>query len=300
LIQSLVIFGGNDHQMAKIGIAGNAGDRIKSDCLVQVERVSSGGITINLDSKVEKLYGRSIRELAIRMLEHFGLAHARVEIRDSGALEFVIAARLEAALKQVIDSDRSYLLDSKVQRSARGRRDRFRFTRLYLPGNTPGMMLNAGVHDPCGIILDLEDAVAPAKKQEARFLVRNALQSVDFYGAERMVRINQLPDGLTDLDYVVPMEPELILIPKVESPGEIHKVNEHIDKLAGSHEIYLMPIVESALGVEHAFEIAGSAENIVAMAIGLEDYTADLGVGRTSSGDESLYAGLHLLRLLKF
>ncbi len=285
--------------MAKIGIAGNAGDRIRSDCLVQVERVSSGGITINLDSKVEKLYGRSIRELAIRMLEHFGLVHVRVEIRDSGALEFVLAARLEAALKQVIDSDRAYLLDSKVQRSARGRRDRFRFTRLYLPGNTPSMMLNAGVHDPCGIILDLEDAVAPAKKQEARFLVRNALQSVDFYGAERMVRINQLPDGLTDLDYVVPMKPELILIPKVESPGEIHKVNEHIEKLAGSHEIYLMPIVESALGVEHAFEIAGSAENIVAMAIGLEDYTADLGVGRTSSGDESLYARTRLVNACK-
>ena len=285
--------------MAKIGIAGNAGDRIRSDCLVQVERVSSGGITINLDSKVEKLYGRSIRELAIRMLKHFGVAHARVEIRDSGALEFVLAARLEAALKQVIDSDRSYLLDSKVQRSARGRRDRFRFTRLYLPGNTPSMMLNAGVHDPCGIILDLEDAVAPAKKLEARFLVRNALQSVDFYGAERMVRINQLPDGLTDLDYVVSMEPELILIPKVESPGEIHKVNKHIEKLTGSHEIYLMPIVESALGVEHAFEIAGSAENIVAMAIGLEDYTADLGVGRTSSGDESLYARTRLVNACK-
>ena len=285
--------------MAKIGIAGNAGDRIRSDCLVQIERVSSGGITINLDSKVEKLYGRSIRELVIRMLEHFGLAHVRVEIQDSGALEFVLAARLEAALKQVIDSDRAYLLDSKVQRSARGRRDRFRFTRLYLPGNTPSMMLNAGVHVPCGIILDLEDAVAPAKKQEARFLVRNALQSVDFYGAERMVRINQLPDGLTDLDYVVPMEPDLILIPKVESPGEIHKVNEHIDKLAGSHEIYLMPIVESALGVEHAFEIAGSVEKIVAMAIGLEDYTADLGVGRTSSGDESLYARTRLVNACK-
>ena len=178
--------------MAKIGIAGNAGDRIRSDCLVQVERVSSGGITINLDSKVEKLYGRSIRELAIRMLEHFGLAHVRVEIRDSGALEFVLAARLEAALKQVIDSDRSYLLDSKVQHSARGRRDRFRFSRLYLPGNTPGMMLNAGIHDPCGIILDLEDAVAPAKKQEARFLVRNALQSVDFYGAENRAYLKDM------------------------------------------------------------------------------------------------------------
>ncbi len=145
-----------------------------------------------------------------------------MDIQDSGALEFVLAARLEAALKQVIESDRVYIPDSKVQVPERGQRDRFRFTRLYLPGNTPSMMLNAGIHDPCGIILDLEDAVAPSKKQEARFLVRNALGSVDFYGAERMVRINQLPDGLTDLEYVIPMDPDLILIPKVESPEEIH------------------------------------------------------------------------------
>ena len=85
--------------MAKIGIAGNAGDRIRSDCLVRVELVSSGGITINLDSKVDKLYGRSIRELAMSVLAHFGVANARVDIRDSGALEFVLVARLEAALK---------------------------------------------------------------------------------------------------------------------------------------------------------------------------------------------------------
>ena len=285
--------------MVKIGTAGNAGDRIRSDCLVQIEQLSSGGITINLNSKVDKLYGRSIRELAKSVMEHFEVAHARVEIKDSGALEFVLAARLEAALKQVIESDRSYIPDSKVQRAGRCQRDRFRFTRLYLPGNTPSMMLNAGIHDPCGIILDLEDAVAPSKKQEARYLVRNALGCVDFYGAERMVRINQLPDGITDLDYVVPMEPELLLIPKVESPEEIHAVNEHIDKLAGNHEIYLMPIVESALGVEHAFEIACSAGNVVAMAIGLEDYTADLGVGRTASGEESLYARTRLVNACK-
>lgn len=160
-------------------------------------------------------------------------------------------------------------------------------------------MLNAGIHDPCGIILDLEDAVTPSKKQEARFLVRNALRSVDFYGAERMVRINQLPEGLTDLEYVIPMDPDLLLLPKVASPDEILSVNEKIDKQGGSPEIYLMPIVESALGVEHAFEIARSADNVVAMAIGLEDYTADLGVGRTESGDESLYARTRLVNACK-
>ena len=64
-------------------------------------------------------------------------------------------------------------------------------------------MLNAGIHGPNGVILDLEDSVAPDKKHEARFVVRNALRSVDFMGAERMVRINQGQRGLEDLEYIL-------------------------------------------------------------------------------------------------
>ena len=287
--------------MAKIGTAGNGGEKVRSDCLVRIEPTSSGGIRIDLKSRVETLYGRSILELTRSVMKHFGVDNARIEIQDSGALEFVLAARLEAALKQVVDSDKVYLPDSRVRHSRSSQRDRFRFSRLYLPGNTPSMMLNAGIHKPCGVILDLEDAVAPAKKQEARFLVRNALQSVDFYGAERMVRINQLPAGLTDLEFILPQDPEVILIPKVESPDDIIAVNDHIDKLTKEKgdEIFLMPIVESALGVEKAFEIAGSGKNIVAMAIGLEDYTADMGVSRTESGEESLYARSRLVNACK-
>jgi citrate lyase subunit beta/citryl-CoA lyase len=286
--------------MAKMGTAGNTGEKVRSDCLVRIRPATSGGIIIQLDSRVKTLYGRSIRELTRSVLAHFGIAHALVEIHDSGALEFVLTARLESAIKQVISSDSSFLPAQQVERPPRGKRDRFRFTRLYLPGNTPSMMLNAGLHEPCGIILDLEDAVAPSKKQEARYLVRNALLSVDFYSAERMVRINQLPEGLIDLDHIMPSAPDLLLIPKVESPGVIHSVNEHIGKLTGDPKgVFLMPIIESALGLENAFEIARSAENIVAMAIGLEDYTADLGVNRTSSGMESLYARTRLVNACK-
>ncbi len=83
-------------------------------------------------------------------------------------------------------------------------KDRTRFSRLYLPGNSPSLMLNAGIHKPDGVILDLEDSVAPNKKFEARFLIRNALRALNFYGAERMVRINQNELGLEDLDYLIP------------------------------------------------------------------------------------------------
>jgi len=109
-----------------------------------------------------------------------------------------------------------------------------------------------------------------------------------------MVRINQLPLGLEDLDEVVPESPDLILIPKVESPSQVVEASCRIDEIKANYgitrPIWLMPILESALGIENAFAIAKASEQIVALTIGLEDYTADLGVVKTSTGAESLYA----------
>ena len=90
-----------------------------------------------------------------------------VKINDSGALPFVIAARIEAAIKQLIKTNLDYLPDFNPDNKYSTSRDRFRFTRLYLPGNTPGLMINAGLHSADGIILDLEDSVAPSRKEEA-------------------------------------------------------------------------------------------------------------------------------------
>ena len=136
--------------------------------------------------------------------------------------------------------------------------------------------------------------MAPDKKFEASFVVRNALRQVDFYGAERMVRINQEPRGLDDLGFIVPSNVNLILIPKCESRDHILQVNQVIDKIKKQNgikgEIWLMPIIESALGVIKAYEIASAAENVVSIAIGLEDYTADLGTRRTQEAAESFFA----------
>jgi len=125
-------------------------------------------------------------------------------------------------------------------------------------------------------------------------MVRNALRGIDFYNAERMVRINQIPNGLEDLKYIIPHNVNLILVPKCEGADQIKLLNEHIEELKKqhpiSHDIWLMPIIESALGVMKAFDIATAAPNVVALAIGLEDYTADLGVKRTAEGSESFFA----------
>jgi citrate lyase subunit beta / citryl-CoA lyase len=273
------------------GIAGNMGESIRSDCFVSIGLSSHSGIEIDLKSKVSELYGRSIRQRVSEMLAFFGIEHARVSIIDEGALDFVLAARIEAAIKQVKESDKEYLLPLSVGHLP-SPADRLRRSRLYIPGNSPKLMINAGIHAADGIILDLEDSVAPSKKQEARYLVRNALRTVDFYGAEKMVRINQLPMGLEDLKFLVSHSVQLILIPKCESPEQVKLVDEEIIKISGQldHGIHLMPIIESALGAVNAYPIATASEHVVAMAIGLEDYTADLGVQRSESGQESCYA----------
>ena len=274
--------------------AGNKGKGIRSDCFVTLEITQSGGINIELISKVQTLFGDSILKLCKEELEFFGIKNCKIKIEDSGALNYILAARIEAAIKKSIETDKEFLLEMLPQNDYRTEKDTYRRSRLYLPGNTPKLALNAGIHSPDGIILDLEDSVAPAKKFEAAILVRNALRSVDFYGAERMVRINQIPRGLDDLDYIIPHNVNLILVPKCESAEQIQQVNQKIEEISeqkiSDTKIYLMPIIESALGIIKAFEIASAAENVVSLAIGLEDYTADLGTQRTKEGKETFFA----------
>ena len=277
----------------KLVLLGNRGKGIRSDCHITLELTQSGGIQLELISKVESMYGEANHKLLLDILTSYGIKNARLLFEDSGAITPIIAARLEAAIRQIISTEKEYLLPILDENTYQTARDRNRFSRLYLPGNTPSLMINAGIHKPNGIILDLEDAVATNKKYEARFVVRNALRNIDFYGAERMVRINQVPAGLDDLEFLVPHNVNLILVPKCESADQIRQVNEKINQLKTKHNvtdnIWLMPIVESALGVLKALEIAQS-ENVVAIAIGLEDYTADLGTRRTQEGTESFFA----------
>jgi len=287
----------------KYAESGNAGGRTRSDCLVRLELAESGGIQTEIQSKVKSMFGESIEALVKDVIAFFGIKNIKVSVEDTGALPWVMSARLEAAIKKIIDSGKDYLSGPGPENSAGTARDRFRFSRLYLPGNTPSLMLNAGLHKPDGLILDLEDAVAPMKKHEACFMVRNALRNLNFYGAEKMVRINQVPSGLKDLSFIVPHGVNLILVPKCEGAGQIEEVDREIERLKHENginaDIWLMPIIESALGVIKAYEIASSSKNIVAMAIGLEDYTADIGCRRSQEAKESFYARSAIINACK-
>lgn len=275
--------------------SGKQGTSVRTDCFMEIEVKRSGGLKFDIRSKVGSMYGDSIREQLEDMCSFFGLKHASVKLEDSGALPFILAARFEAALRKTgHHQNKEYLLPINKNNLYSTKKDKMRRSRLYLPGNEPKFFLNAGLHKPDGIILDLEDSVAPAEKDSARIMVRNALRSVDFYGAERMVRINQLPRGIDDLKYVVPHNVHVILIPKCESADQIKAVDEEVNRIKKEYRIknniFYMPIIESALGIIKSFEIASASKMNCALAIGLEDYTADIGTQRTNEGKESFFA----------
>lgn len=282
---------------AGTGAAGRSGGDVRSDAHVSVEIRDAEGLNLDVVSKVGSLYGNSIRAAVETVLETLRVEHAQLTIDDKGALPFVLAARIEAAIRRagITGSAPPHRVMAAPEHTDR---DRLRRSRLYLPGNEPKFMINAGLHTPDAVILDLEDSVRPTEKDAARILVRNALRCIDFYGAERMVRINQLPLGLLDLEAIIPESPHLILIPKVENADQVREVARRIENIQAGESmgpVWLMPIVESALGIENAFEIARATDSVVAITVGLEDYTADLGVTKTAEGDESLYARSRLV-----
>jgi citrate lyase subunit beta / citryl-CoA lyase len=288
-----------DQRKTRPAEAGHWGKEIRSDLHVAVEPCDAGGIELGLESRVAPYYGEAILVQARQVLETLGVKNAKVSIHDEGALPYVIAARIETAARRAGITNTNKALPEKVVLPAPSAKDRLRRSRLYLPGTEPKYSINAGLHGPDAIILDLEDSVHPAEKDAARILARNTLRAVNFGACERMVRINQLPLGLEDLAEIIPETPDLILIPKVEHPGQVTQVDNMISELKVRHQInrpiWLMPILESGQGIENAAPIAAAAESVVALTIGLEDYTADLGVAKTPEGRESLYARTRLV-----
>ncbi len=281
--------------MQKSAEAGRKGPDVRSDCWISISLTDAGGIKISINSKVKALFGSAINNLINDGLAFFEITNAVVEIEDFGALPFVLMARFETVVRRLqVDRGREWLPEFRHICQYETNSERLRRSRLYLPGNEPKFMLNAGLHKPDGIILDLEDSVAPAEKDAAQLLVRNVLRQVNFYGVERMVRINQLPQGLHDLKFIVPHNVHVILIPKCESAEQVNQVDLEVQKILKANKIIskisLMPIVETALGAIRAYEIASASPNVMALTIGLEDYTADIGAPRTNEGRESFWA----------
>ena len=173
---------------------------------------------------------------------------------------------------------------------------------LFLPGNNPNMLINGATLGADAIIFDLEDAVAPAEKDAARILVRNTMQYMDLGRCEKIVRINSVDTAFwkADIDTIAPQKPNLILLPKAACADDIRLVDSYLTEVESKlgmaqGTIGLMPLIETAMGVENAYSIASAAKRVKALFLGAEDLTADLQCQRTKEGREIEYARTRLV-----
>jgi len=251
----------------------------KGDCIV--EPVPTGG-GLDLSTKSEPLLGPGLRAVAEDTLRALG-SEIGIRIADFGALDYVLAARIEAAVRAEVPE--AAQITFSVDREASDR-DRPRRSRLYAPGNRPRLLAGIEVHGADCVLLDLEDSVPPAEKASARILVKHLLGEVRFE-AEVWVRINPMDVcGAEDVDEILIGRPHGICLPKTESAEDIAQ----LARLLGERErelglpegsTWIMPILETAKGILHAEEIAGADPRIVALAFGAEDFTRDVGAART-------------------
>jgi citrate lyase subunit beta/citryl-CoA lyase len=179
---------------------------------------------------------------------------------------------------------------------------RLRRSMLYVPGNNPGMIRDANIYGADSVMFDLEDSVSLNEKDSARFLVFEALKTMDYGQTEILVRVNGLntPYGRDDFEAIVRAKPDAIRLPKTETPEDVEDADlliTQIEREAGMEygTIKLMAAIESALGVINAYKIATASKRLIGIAIGAEDFVTDLKTTRSKEGIELLAARSQVL-----
>ena len=174
---------------------------------------------------------------------------------------------------------------------------RLRRTMMFLNAQKPSLIKDPYIYGVDSLMLDLEDAVAVTAKDTARFSLYHALQTIDYRGAERVVRINGLDTDLweEDIRVCVAGGADVIRIAKTENADMVHAVEE---KVAAAEEEFdrepgstlLMSALESAKGVMHAYEVCTASDRMIGIALSGGDYTKDLQTKITGTGVELMGA----------
>ncbi len=168
-------------------------------------------------------------------------------------------------------------------------------TMMFVPGNNPGMIQDAGIYPCDALMFDLEDSVAQASKTDARFLVQQALMHLD-YPQRLVVRINDPSTdlGKKDLEAIVPCCKAIIRLPKTETADDVQQCADYIEKLEQRRGLpvgktQMMAAIEGPEGVLNARSIAASSPRLIGIALGAEDYVTAMKTTR-GAGEELFFA----------
>jgi citrate lyase beta subunit len=162
----------------------------------------------------------------------------------------------------------------------------------FVPGGNDKMIARALTLPADGLILDLEDAVAPDRKAETRPIVTRWLTELDFGGRERWVRMNPIATGLgvADLEATIAGRPEGYVVPKPRHAGDVREIARHLDRLEHHHGLpqgstrLVLIATETAQGLLSIRDVVSASPRTVTVSWGIEDLSADMGLPRVRDG----------------
>lgn len=168
---------------------------------------------------------------------------------------------------------------------------------LFMPGSNARAMEKAKTIDADVLVFDLEDAVAPEAKEEARALVAAALQSGDYGHRELVVRINALGTDWWrgDLAAVGPHHPAAVLLPKVESIDTLEKVSDELVWHSSDHTAEFWVMLETPRGFLRAEDIAQSHDRLTTFVIGTNDLVKETRARHVAGREPVLHALSHAI-----
>ena len=154
---------------------------------------------------------------------------------------------------------------------------------LYMPGSNARALEKGRTIAADGLILDLEDAVAPEAKETARDQVRNAIKEGGYGKREVIVRVNPMDTawGHDDLTAVATMGADAVLLPKVQSADAVHQAEDIMGTAGAPDELSVWCMMETALGMLHAEEISHASPRVGALVMGTSDLAKDLQCAHT-------------------
>ena len=167
---------------------------------------------------------------------------------------------------------------------------------VFVPGNQANMLERATGFPADVIMVDLEDSVPPDEKANARDMATEWVPKLRAMGHRVMVRVNSLDTGLIRDELAAVVGPDLdgVSIGKAESPQDVRDADILISSLEAAVglercRVKIIPWIENARAIVNAYEIATASDRIIAVAFGAEDYTDDMGLERSDTGEEVYY-----------
>ena len=162
---------------------------------------------------------------------------------------------------------------------------------LFVPADDERKLAKAIAGDSDALIVDLEDAVAPPRRTDAREITRTFLRKGQgSYAGAILVRFNQCasPDFERDCRLIPDAVPDGVVLAKCQSAEDVRRLDSVL--AAAPKQCAILPMIESAIGLIRAYEIATASARVAALVFGAEDFSSDTGIGRTPGEPELVYA----------